>query len=62
MRTTINEAPALTPKICGEASGLRVIACISTPATANAAPIIALAIILGIRTLCIKNVAFVVFR
>lgn len=28
MRTTINEAPALTPKICGEASGLRVIACV----------------------------------
>ena len=35
-----NDAPELTPKIFGDASGLRVIACINKPETANAPPII----------------------
>ncbi len=54
-----NDAPELTPKIFGDASGLRVIACINKPDTANAPPINKPASILGIRTLCNKNVAFV---
>ncbi len=57
--TMKNDAPELTPKILGDASGLRVIACINKPDTANAPPINNPAIILGIRTLCNKNVAFV---
>jgi hypothetical protein len=34
--TMKNDAPELTPKILGDASGLRVIACINKPDTANA--------------------------
>ena len=36
--TAANDAPALTPMMPGSASGLRIAACKSTPATAVAAP------------------------
>ncbi|CSI37444.1 Uncharacterised protein [Vibrio cholerae] len=36
--TTIKIAPALTPKMPGSANGLRVIACMITPAAPSAAP------------------------
>ncbi len=36
--TIANDAPALTPRMVGDASALRVTACITPPATASAAP------------------------
>ena len=37
--TTASEAPALSPRICGSPSGLRITVCSSTPATPSAAPV-----------------------
>ena len=37
--TTASEAPALSPRICGSPSGLRITVCSSSPATPSAAPV-----------------------
>ena len=37
--TTASAAPALSPRICGSPSGLRITDCSSTPATPRAAPV-----------------------
>ncbi|MNH36481.1 hypothetical protein D3C79_972740 [compost metagenome] len=49
-KTTAKPAPALMPKIPGEANGFFVKVCISTPVIANEAPTQLAIRALGIRT------------
>ncbi len=49
-RATVTAAPLLTPRISGAPSGLRVIDCITTPATASVAPTRPASIARGSRT------------
>ena len=49
-RTTDRDAPALTPRRPGSARGLRVSPCMTTPATASAAPTMTARTVRGIRS------------